>query len=109
MDLYNMNRGQEAVQVHRDLQGQILFKIILASCFGFEFSCDMSWPAMQGLNHTSCGFLGFAEKNPRGPYIVGQGVWGREAKMNFVFFGPHTFSRAFLEMPIEVREFPTMF
>ena len=38
---------------------------------------------MQGLNHTSCGltrdagpkprgFLGFAEKNPRGPYIVGQ-------------------------------------
>ena len=32
---------------------------------------------MQGLNHTSCGFshrgfLGFAEKSPRGPYIVGQ-------------------------------------
>ena len=35
--------------------------------------CSVStWPAMQGLNHTSCGFLGFAEKNPRGPYIVGQ-------------------------------------
>ena len=27
---------------------------------------------MQGLNQTSCGFIGFAEKNPRGPYIVGQ-------------------------------------
>ena len=28
----------------------------------------LNLPAMQGLNHTSC-FLGFAEKNPRGPYV----------------------------------------
>ena len=32
---------------------------------------------MQGLNHTRPGFLGFAEKNPRGPYIVGQDLTKR--------------------------------
>ena len=38
---------------------------------------------MQGLNHTSCGFLGFAEKNPRGPYIVGQGNGKGKSRGNF--------------------------